>query len=63
MVKVDWLAACGIQREGAWLALYWSTSPELATSLQIIPANKNRNLASDEISQTLLTNEKQGKVN
>jgi hypothetical protein len=45
------------------MALYWSISPELATSLQIIPANENQYLASDELSQTLLTHKKQGKVN
>jgi hypothetical protein len=36
---------------------------DLATSLQIIAANKKKYLVSHEISQTLLINKKQGKVN
>jgi len=36
------------------MALYWSISSELAACFQIIPANKNQDLASDEISKSLL---------
>jgi hypothetical protein len=54
MIKVDWLAACGIQREDAW-----HCTGRFGDQF----AYKNKDLVSHEISQTLLTNKKQGKVN
>jgi hypothetical protein len=49
MIKVDWLT------DGVLLR-------ELAHCLQILPANKKLGLEADEISQTLLTNRMQRKL-
>ncbi len=49
MIKVDWLTAG---------ALLW----ELAHCLQILPANEKLGLEANEISQTLLTNRMQRKL-
>ncbi len=49
MIKVDWLTAGVLLRE-------------LAQCLQILPANEKLGLEADEISQTLLTNRMQKKL-
>jgi hypothetical protein len=49
MIKVDWLTAGVLLRE-------------LAHRLQILPANEKVGLEADEISQTLLTNRMQRKL-
>jgi hypothetical protein len=49
MIKVDWLTAGVLLRE-------------LAQCLQILPANEKLGLEADEISQTLLTNMMQRKL-
>jgi hypothetical protein len=49
MIKEDWLTAGVLQRE-------------LAHRLQIHPANEKLGLEADEISQTLLTNRMQSKL-
>ncbi len=49
MTKVDWLTACVLLRE-------------LAHCPQILPANEKLGLEADEITQTLLTNRMQRKL-
>jgi hypothetical protein len=49
MIKVDWLTAGVLLRE-------------LAHRLQVLPANEKLGLGADEISQTLLTNRMQRKL-
>ena len=49
MIKVDWLTSGVLLRE-------------LAHRLQILPANEKLGLEADEISQTLLTNRMQRKL-
>ncbi len=49
MIKVDWFPAGVLLRE-------------LAHHLQILPANEKLGLESDEISQALLTNRMQRKL-
>jgi hypothetical protein len=49
MMKVDWLTAGVLLRE-------------LAHSMQILPANEKLGQEADEISQTLLTNRMQRKL-
>jgi hypothetical protein len=49
MIKVDWLPAGVLLRE-------------LVHRLQILPANEKLGLEADEISQTLLTNGMQRKL-
>jgi hypothetical protein len=59
MIKADWLAAGGIQREVGTVFVIFL---ELASNLQILPASRIQDQVSDEIFQALLTNQKQGKI-
>jgi hypothetical protein len=73
LIKVDWLAACIVLRMvGAELVIYSGVGVKFAqSSSQWEPradtrkksANRKPGSVPEEISQTLLTNKKQGKKN
>jgi hypothetical protein len=58
---VDWLAAC-ISKSAEWLALYLSISSGVGENLHNPPANGKQGSIPEEMSQTLLTNKKLGKL-
>ncbi len=59
MIKVDWLAA-GVSTKREW-RLISKFSLLFAYCLQNPPANGKQEQVTEEMSQTLLTNKKQGK--
>ncbi len=61
MKKVDWLAAGASSRVSGVLSIISKFSLPLAYRLQNPLANGKRGLVPEEMSQSLLTNKKQGK--
>ncbi len=59
LIKGDWLAACIALKVVGAVFLF---PPALAYNLHSPPANEKRELIPEEMSQTLLTNMKQGNL-
>ncbi len=60
LIKVDWLDACIVLRVvGAGLVIFLQRWRKICT---ILHANGKQGLIPEEMSQTLLTNKKQGNV-
>ncbi len=59
MIKVDWLAACIALRVVGAVYVF---SPGVGVNLHNLPANGKQGLIPEEMSQTVLTNKKQGNL-